>query len=195
MCEVDGCDSKVIAKGLCSKHYQRMKRTGDTSDPAAFKSEKISFLEGLPRDKDECIIWPFSPASSGRYGALLIGKVQSTAHRMSLRIHKGEPPTDKHVAAHDPVRCTSSLCVNPNHLRWATSSENSNDQKIAGTIARGVKVSSTNMSEGDVIDVYKSSLGRKTLADMYGVSTSTIDRIKNGKCWSWLTNHNQHLGF
>src|SRR3954447_25411761 len=29
MCSIDGCDGAVLAKGLCGKHYMRLRRTGD----------------------------------------------------------------------------------------------------------------------------------------------------------------------
>jgi hypothetical protein len=29
MCSIDGCDAKVVAKGLCAKHYMRQRRNGD----------------------------------------------------------------------------------------------------------------------------------------------------------------------
>ena len=29
MCEIDGCDGKPVAKGLCAKHYMRQRRAGD----------------------------------------------------------------------------------------------------------------------------------------------------------------------
>jgi hypothetical protein len=31
MCTIDGCAAKPIAKGLCSKHYMRVRRGGDAS--------------------------------------------------------------------------------------------------------------------------------------------------------------------
>jgi hypothetical protein len=31
MCTIEGCDSKVIARGLCAKHYARRRRTGDVN--------------------------------------------------------------------------------------------------------------------------------------------------------------------
>jgi len=30
ICKIDGCNNKVKGYGLCSKHYQRLKRNGDT---------------------------------------------------------------------------------------------------------------------------------------------------------------------
>jgi len=29
MCNIKGCDSNSVAKGLCAKHYMRKLRTGD----------------------------------------------------------------------------------------------------------------------------------------------------------------------
>lgn len=29
MCSIDGCGAKVLARGLCSKHYDRWRRNGD----------------------------------------------------------------------------------------------------------------------------------------------------------------------
>jgi hypothetical protein len=40
----------------------------------------------------------------------------------------GPPPTPKHHAAHDtPNGCIGGLCVNGEHLRWATARENQQD--------------------------------------------------------------------
>jgi hypothetical protein len=31
MCSIEGCDGKTAVKGLCAKHYMRVRRTGDPS--------------------------------------------------------------------------------------------------------------------------------------------------------------------
>ena len=31
MCVIEGCECKPVAKGLCTKHYMRQRRTGDPS--------------------------------------------------------------------------------------------------------------------------------------------------------------------
>jgi hypothetical protein len=33
-CCIDGCDGSVLAKGMCNKHYLRMRRRGTTDAPA-----------------------------------------------------------------------------------------------------------------------------------------------------------------
>lgn len=37
-CSIDGCESKHLAKGLCSKHYTRMLRHGATSDDTLLRT-------------------------------------------------------------------------------------------------------------------------------------------------------------
>jgi len=31
MCKIDGCRGKVVARGMCAKHYMRERRTGDAT--------------------------------------------------------------------------------------------------------------------------------------------------------------------
>jgi hypothetical protein len=31
MCNIEGCTNNTVAKGLCAKHYMRMRRNGDAS--------------------------------------------------------------------------------------------------------------------------------------------------------------------
>jgi hypothetical protein len=40
MCSIEGCDGKTALKGLCAKHYMRVRRTGDPSK---------TWLPGPPR--------------------------------------------------------------------------------------------------------------------------------------------------
>lgn len=43
------------------------------------------------------------------------------AHRASLMLTVGPPPTGEHVGGH---RCDDSLCAHPGHLTWQTQAEN-----------------------------------------------------------------------
>ena len=57
MCTSEGCEGKAVAKGLCSKHYMRLRRAGDpnvTRKPGPKQSEWHAHLsnEGLsPRTR------------------------------------------------------------------------------------------------------------------------------------------------
>ena len=62
-----------------------------------------------------------------RIGARKDGKYATVPRIVCEEVH-GPPPTPKHQAAHNtPNGCIGSLCVNGEHLRWATAHENHMD--------------------------------------------------------------------
>lgn len=44
VCEVDGCDSPVQARGLCNAHYKRQRRNGDLKRRKAFSTDHNSWV-------------------------------------------------------------------------------------------------------------------------------------------------------
>ena len=53
---------------------------------------------------------------------------------------------------------------------------------------KGIKNIKAKLSEADVLSIYKSSgMTQQSLAQRYGVTQSTINHIKTGRTWSWLT--------
>jgi hypothetical protein len=73
----------------------------------------IAATAGNPKSLQGCVGWN--------------GKVVRVPRAMCEEAH-GPPPTPKHHAAHDtPNGCIGSLCVNGEHLRWATARENAAD--------------------------------------------------------------------
>lgn len=81
---------------------------------------------------DECIEWPYSLTPNG-YTRTVYNGVRTSAHRVTLELAGGPPPTPEHFAAHAPLICHNPKCVNPRHLRWATPKENVHDKAIDGT--------------------------------------------------------------
>lgn len=186
-CTVDGCKNTTIAKGLCAKHYQRARKSGNTEAPPKW-NPNLDFLYGLDLTVAECIIWPFGRGGSGQgYGVVRYNGKHTTAHRASLMIHVGEPCSPSLEAAHDPSQCTNILCVNPRHLRWATRAENESDKAILGTITKGTAASTSGLSEADVLAIAASEERPATCAARYGIHEMTVRRIRSGHCWGWLT--------
>jgi hypothetical protein len=54
ICSVDDCDGVVIAKGLCGKHYDRMRRYGTTDIPPRPTECKVEGCDNSVRAKGLC---------------------------------------------------------------------------------------------------------------------------------------------
>jgi hypothetical protein len=98
----------------------------------------------------------------------------------------GAPPFEGAEAAHS---CGTTGCVNPNHIRWATTKENIADKNIHGTMSRGEGHYKAKLTGQQVLLIYKDERPTKVVATEYGVSISTIEYIWSGMSWAWLTGH------
>lgn len=176
-CKIPGCGKPRHARGLCPMHYQR-ERTGyegKHEEIAAFVAKAVVYAG------DECLLWPY--AQSWGYGVWKAnGFVR--AHRHICRLAHGDPPTPQHHAAH---ACGNSLCVAPNHLRWATSKENQADKLSHGTVYNGERHHRAKLTEVDVRAI-RSQPERSLpeLSRQYGVAKQTICDIRKRKNWAWL---------
>lgn len=132
-CSIAGCTTSEKARRLCSAHYNRWKKYGDPTAgrPArAQPGEATRFVEAVavPFTGLECLIWPYGKYPNG-YGQISTGDGTKVVSRLVCELAHGLPPTPKHEAAHSCANGHSG-CVNPRHLRWATSKENKADVVI-----------------------------------------------------------------
>lgn len=188
-CVVDGCGGKVLAKGLCSLHYQRLKTGKPLSDPPKTpRGTRTAYIESLrAADTDDCIIWPFGLNRYGR-GYMAIKGRSLEAHRAVCIAINGQPPTPKHEVAHSCGKGHLG-CINPKHLSWKTHTENEADKLVHGTRRRGTTIPWSLLTERQVLDIRKRNAnGEKQtwLAREYGTSDNTIGKICRGETWAWL---------
>lgn len=121
-----------------------------------------------PNSKDprkECWKWQGSyHGGYGRWGREL-------AHRASWRIHN-----HKSIPKHKVIRhlCHNPQCVNPFHLCLGTQKQNMADMIQAGRQGFVRKLTPAQIKQ---IRASDQTLGK--LAKLYGVSTTTIHRVKN----------------
>jgi len=120
-----------------------------------------------------------------------------TAHRASYEMFKGPIPSDKMVLHSCDVRC----CVNPNHLRLGTHSDNMRDRTSRGRTARGDRHASRTkpgrlptgdshwncrLTPEEVREIRQSDESQSSLGRRYGVSVQQIHRVVHRKSWAHL---------
>ena len=137
------------------------------------KSEKF-WRHVDERDFSKC--WPWQgPRDSAGYGqANWQGRILR-AHALSLDLSGRPVPKGMH-SCHT---CDNKSCVNPAHLYVGTPAQNSRDAVLAGSHAK-------KLCKSDVIEIRASSLGAKSLSELYGVSETMIYQIKSRKKWKHI---------
>lgn len=73
------------------------------------------------------------------------------------------------------------------NLRWDTRTSNEADKIAHGTSNRGANNGQSKLSESDVIAILADPRIHREIAVDYNVGRRTIDRIKRGESWSWLS--------
>jgi len=129
-------------------------------------------------DPDRCIDWPFG--TSRGYGQIVIDEdgTREYVHRAVCRWAHGEPPTERHQAAH---ACHRPICVNPLHVRWRTPAENTAENVEH---CDAVKLTTT-----DVVRIraaLEAGELQAVIAERYGISQPTVSNIATGETWGWL---------
>lgn len=117
-CSVIGCERKHYAKGLCSKHYQRMRLRGTTGPTWHDLSLEDRFWKRVDKTG---VCWLWIGGKANGYGVFSAGGHKNTyAHRVAYELTWGRIPdglTIDHL-------CRNPACVNPTHLQAVSMGEN-----------------------------------------------------------------------
>lgn len=188
ICSVSDCDKAARALGFCESHYRRFRRHGDPLGGAKSPGELMDFIQDIavPYTGSDCLLWPFSRTRLG-YGKISIKSKDREAHRVVCELVHGSPPGDNYCAAHSCGRGHEG-CVNPSHLRWATLKENCQDKVRHDTHTRGVRNKLARLNEDAVRQIrsMRGEVSQAEMAKMFGVGTTTINRVCQNQSWSWL---------
>lgn len=189
LCGITGCGKPFYGRGLCHAHYERQRRKGDLAVDRPLRRRTTNgapeqfIAKALRYEADDCLLWPYGQDRDG-YGVVGWEK----AHVRVCRTIHGERPPDKDEVAHS---CGQRACINPRHLRWATSQENADDTLIHGTRAaiQGERMWKAKLTERQIRAI-RSQADDRTLTELardYGVSPSNILLILKGKTWRHVT--------
>lgn len=185
-CSVVGCEKPTKTRGWCVTHYHRYRAHGTPfgSSRPIRGSVRQFILDNVAHDGDECLIWPFSRNQTHGYGEIRKEHFgASLAHRAMCIAAHGQPPSNRHEAAHSCGKGRDA-CVNPKHLSWKTPSENNGDKRDHGTQPWGEgmwHMAKLTLDQAKTIK-YSDKIARELAAE-YNVSMITIYRIKNNQNW------------
>lgn len=140
-------------------------------------------LWAAAQNTDECIPWPYGKGANGYGTAGFLGE-KTSAHRAVLILRTGVLPSLGMEAAHDPITCKERSCVNPAHLRWASRVDNILDKKVSGTELSGELNCQAKLTERDVIMIREDKRSERVVAKEYGVSKSTVGRVRRREMWA-----------
>ncbi len=107
-------------------------------------------------------------------------------HRMVLRTFVGEPPPG-HIARHLNGNKLDNRLSN---LDWGTPQDNSDDKWTHGTMPLGERCGSSRFTRAEVLEIDRRLREGETayrIAKDHGCYQSTIDYIRRGQTWGWLT--------
>lgn len=150
-----------------------MKRIADKGSSEAFLRANVGFAG------DECLLWPYRTVPAG-HGMAVIAGVQKRASRWMCILAHGEPSNLKLESAHS---CGNATCVNPRHLRWATSKENYADRKLHGTDNKGERNGKTTLTASDIAEIREAPPHLAPLMEKFGVSKGCISKIRSRSRW------------
>lgn len=192
LCEASGCEKVQFRRGLCAMHYSRLLRHGSLAKSALSKTPNGDMLEWLKAhsghdENSSCLTFPFVRQKSG-YGRVTLDGRRVGAHYAMCIIAHGAPPTSKHEAAHSCGKGNEG-CVNPNHLRWATRSENLADRVIHNGGNRGEKHGNSTLTAEKVRQIRSlvaAGIAHAEIAMQIGVNPSTVGKIARRERWGWL---------
>lgn len=131
-------------------------------------------------DKDACWLWQGSQWMD--YGYFWLAGKSVRAHRLSWVItHKTD--LGPLLIRHD---CDTPLCVNPNHLRTGSDSDNLKDAHARGRRvgSYGERHHQAKLTDAQVAEIRIAVSAGKThqaVADCFGVSRTNVTNIVNGK--------------
>lgn len=186
LCEHESCKKPLYVKGLCIAHYTRLIRHGSSYGGGTDQGAPVRWIIAhLHYSGDDCIEWPFAKARG--YGIISFKGRMRVASNYMCELINGPPPAPGMDCAHS---CGNGQkgCTNPNHLRWATRSENLMERRVHDTALVGSRSPLSKLTECQVMEIraLKGAQRSDDIAERFGVSRSMVYKLWNRQAWTHI---------
>ena len=191
ICSVEWCETEVVAKKMCMKHYQRFRRNG-TTEPKFYKGDMPieKYFNKLFNKSGYCWEWIGLKTDFG-YGIVpyyFTRKYnEKLAHRVSYLINKGSLPKWEGYKSKCVLHiCDNPACVNPDHLFLGTHTDNMRDMHNKGRGCVGEKHRSSKFTEKEIVKIRERlNNGERAfnLAKEYKVTARAMYQIRDKRTW------------
>lgn len=183
------CGKTLIARGACLKYGKPQSCGCKKSEDAKLRMTEMRlsqsgtleerFLSRFKKHNNTCWEWIAHKDKDG-YGILPTNGNAVRAHRYSIEYYKGINPVG-YVVCHS---CDNPSCVNPDHLFIGRPVDNVADMiKKKRDRLIGSRNNKAKLNEKQALAIFNSKEPNHVLALQYGVSTSTIKRVKAKTLW------------
>lgn len=140
---------------------------------------KMSSIRTLPQKL-------MTPTNNDGYLQIRLSRNKSSicrkVHVLVMMAFIGPRPDGMDVAHKNGIRNDNRL----ENLRYDTKTGNCADKKLHGTQQYGRQVSTSKLTEEQVMAIRMDGRGIRKIGREYGVHHKSISSIKNGKNWAWL---------
>lgn len=185
-CNANAHGSAEGRRGYCMCHYRRFLKYGDAEvRKRAVDGDPQRWLYSHAEYRgDGCLTWPFSTREDGYGNVRFSGTEMYAARAMCLIVH-GDPTEDGMHAAHECGKGKSG-CVHPQHVYWATPSENLADKLRHGTSNRGKGKILTEDIVRRAKQLHADGMRTSDIARELQVRYRTLRNVFDGKSWTWV---------
>ena len=146
---------------------------------------EIRFWKNIKK-KEDCWIWQ-GKTYNGGYGKITIEGKSLLVHRLAYELYNAKKIPEDRMVLHS---CHNRDCINPEHLRLGTHTDNMRDMVIANRQARGEEDGNARLSVTEVKKIKgllaSGEFKHIEIAEMFNVGRSTITDIRKGRTWAWL---------
>lgn len=188
ICCIKDCDKRVLAKGMCSMHYARVRHHGDPTTTLIKQLHGATLQERLLRYVEksaDCWHWSGYRDPNG-YGRLNVDGRPTLAHRISWELHRHAITPEQHVLH----RCDNPGCVNPDHLFVGDQAANNADMRAKGRfrpgVSRGSDHGGAKLTEKQVREIRASKDKPQHIAERFGISRRQVRDIRAMLSWRHL---------